>query len=588
MLAARDLGLAEESLHGLKDLLGFPSTLLELDREDRRLERTAAFREVICRAAESQPLVLIFDHFESFDEVSKQLIRALVEAARGNLAIIVSHTAEERMSWPPMVRLLELTPPAGIEALAMARAVCGENATATILNQLGGSAGGQPLFVEQLALARHFEDIAGPPEKLPDLIALRIDRSSQRDREHLQALAVFNEPVGRRMLCELLGRDAAESELGSLVDRGFLQRTRRGLCFSHQLIGRVVYSAIPAEVRRLLHRNVAAIMRRSGSTEQAVIAFHAYQGDDGPNAISELECAAAWAASCLADDQATMCHTWALQLIRREWGRGRMSASALDEHAVDLAVRLATLLKQRGEYATAEGVLEEVLSVAAGSGESRARLRLVLGELDLARGNLQRAMRHLQLAAEDSRSSSRVDLIRGVNFCLARTMGLMGHTRQAGSTLVEGMKSIDQSDRYSWETLLSAAVVHAQVSLGERARGYLLDALRAAEAEQALVGRLRVVVALGEEHLRAHEWAEAEIRLEEGIRLCASAGARRLKAKLLVDLGRVHRIAGAVEEARGKLEEAAAVCRRLGWSAGIERAEQEVELLRLALPQPLG
>ncbi|MCA9670896.1 MAG: protein kinase [Myxococcales bacterium] len=589
LTAASVAGVAPTAIPGLKELFGVPAHLAELDPDARRRERASAFRDLVEAAARRQPFVLIVEEIDRFDVSSRELVASLAASARGEVAVIITHDRDLSLLWPPEVEHIELSSLSEADSGALLDALFPKALPPDVKDKVLAAAGGHPLYMEQLAFALHYDPIDDPPERVADLIAARLDRLEQAERRVLQVMSVLRDVATRRELARISGHSVDEKLLTSLRERAFLRSEGDGLLFKHDLTARVVYSSIPAEVRRELHQAVAQALRARGASA-ASIAYHAFHADDGPRAVEELDRAGTWAARCLEFHGAVRYYTQALELVRREWGRGRMDPFELDRIAVDLARRLAAVLRRTGDLVAAEGVLEETLSVAAGREGARATLRLELGRLDLDRSNLARARRHLELASTDAESAGS-DWLRGeVVRELARVRGLDGERDEAGKLLHRSLelskRAAGQADA-SWQTLLDAAKIARQIGYGDRARGYLLDALQQAEGERSSLGKLQVSRMMAELAQRAKEWSEAELRLAQSVELAAQVGDRTSQASLLIDLGRVRRIGGDVEGARERLEHAVRVCREIGWWQGIKRAEQETEMLRYAAPQAL-
>jgi tetratricopeptide (TPR) repeat protein len=352
----------------------------------------------------------------------------------------------------------------------------------------------------------------------------------------------------------------------------------------------VVYSSIPAEVRRQIHKKVADHLRRTNA-HVTLLAHHSYEADDGVRGIDELDQAGSWSVRHLDLRTAISSYSRALDLVRREWGKARMPEQELEQLAVGLARRLARILRLTDEPQTARGVLEEALSIAAGNESSRAELRYDLGCIDLDAGNLPRAVRHLELARSDAMASSSDYILSEILRELARAVGLQGAGEQAGELIIA---SLEASRRASgsrgepdWTALLGVAATSAQVGFLERARGYLLDALQEAETARSIPGKLRVIVQMAQVHESNSEWSEAEMRLGQALDLLPQVGDRTLEVTLLIDLGRMRRIQGDVEKARKWLDRAVARARSIGWWDGIKRVEREIEMLKYAVPQAL-
>ena len=167
----------------------------------------------------------------------------------------------------------------------------------------------------------------------------------------------------------------------------------------------------------------------------------------------------------------------------------------------------------------------------------------------------------------------------------------MGERGEAGKLLFaaieDSTRASGQRQGPSWNTLLGAAATSAQIGFPERAQGYLLDALQQAENERSLQGKLQVVTKMALLHQAAGEWAEAELRISQGLDLVSQIGDRTSRAELLLSLGRLRRISGDVEGARHFLDDALRICTKLDWAEGAMMVQQESEMLRFAVPQSL-
>ncbi|MBK6848671.1 MAG: protein kinase [Proteobacteria bacterium] len=612
--AAGALELAAADLIGLRDLFepAASAPLAALNQAARRRERQAAFRALWAQVcARHDRLLVVIEDIEQHDEVSRELFMALANRPLGGeLAVVITHAPDRSQLWPAEVASLPL-PPLGESEVAtlLASLLGGSSRVASIAHSIAAG-GASPLYLEQAAQAMVHEALRDPPERLGELFLGRLEHLDQADRLLLQWLAVLNEPTAHALLLRLTGRRVEDGQalgdrLGVLVQHGFLRREGEAFAFRHRSLAVLVYSGIPAEVRREMHQVIARGLREQGDASCTALAYHAHRADDGLAAISALERAGMVCQQSLAVHEATTHYTAALELVRREWGRGGVATPELDESAVGVTLRLADVLRQRGETLSAAGVLGEILSVAATDSASRARLHLELGRLDLDRAQPQRALRHLQLARADAEKVGQPALLAEVVRELALASGLGGDRGLAGRLIVESLElgrqelgeqelgeQGDDASRGSgqalaeWPTLLAAARTCAQIGFSERARSYLTRAFDDAHGRHAAGGALEIATELVRLHQSAGQWDEAERRARQALEL-ARAGADRTRiAELRITLGRLRRIAGDTEDSRQQLDEAETLCRTIGWWEGLQRVEQEVEMLRLAGAAP--
>jgi tetratricopeptide (TPR) repeat protein len=244
-----------------------------------------------------------------------------------------------------------------------------------------------------------------------------------------------------------------------------------------------------------------------------------------------------------------------------------------------------------GEAHTARGILEEALSIAAGRGDSRAKLRLDLGRLDLEQGNIPRAIRHLELARQDAGAEVSDYQIAEILKELALAQGLSGEEELSAGLILDSLSAARRASGHrgeaSWEMLLALAETCAEIGVADRARGYLLDALQGAESERSLPGKLQITMQMAKVHEDGGEWDEAEMRLLQALDLVVQIGDRTCEAAMLIDIGRLYRIRGDVERARKRLDQAVQRARAVGWWDGLKQVEREVEMLRYAMPNAL-
>ena len=574
--AALRLGLTQDDLAGLRDLFGLPCLLGKLAPNARRRERSSVFQKLAARVANETPLLLLIDEIDRCDPASQELLLLLATAPPPQLAVAVSYAKDPVQFWPPDVPALAIRPFTDDEARKLVGLALDRDLPAADVERIVATARGQQLAIEQFTYAVAQEGSANIPERVPDLIAARIERLDQDERTLVQWLAVLNGQIPTRSIPPLIGRKQLPiGTLGSLARKGFLSGKGEEYRFVHRLIAMVVYSSIPAEVRRDFHQKVAQHLRSQGAPATSV-AHHAYEADDGQQAIEELAQAGSWATRCLDYSGATLHYKRALELIRREWGRGRIAADDLDRSAVEVARQFAEVLRHTGDLTTAQGILEEVLSVAAGRPADRVALRVDLSVVNVARGDLRLALRHLQLGAADAELANSKQLRASVNLELARVHALMGERDSARRLLAIAAPAGGTPE--SWEVSLTAAETADQIGDLDQALFYANQALQCAGEEP--IGRLKILDQAAQLQVNAKQWAEAAAALDEAIELASGVGSRLRRAALMIRRAMVHRLTESPSEAEELLARATELGREIGWWEGVQQAEQEREMLQ--------
>jgi len=588
--AAMKLRLDEADLAGLADLLALSETERHvLTPAERQRERALSLRRLLEAAGARRPVLVLFEEVQHYDPSSHELVTWLAHTMRTpSVKLVISRTPHHIQPLPNDAWQLAL-PPLDDETAARLVERLFEMHDPVLTENIVKVAEGNPLFLQQLSFAQVHEHLREPPDSLPDLLASRVERLGMPERELLQWMSVINGMISKEELSQLTSDSVNVALLNSLLEKGYLKREDGLYGFVHHLSALVVQTTIPAEVRRKLHEAVAANLRAEVDTpaSRGVLAYHSSEAEDMPEALDELHQAGQWAFSCLDPETAVQLYSKALDMVRKEWGRGRLEAQLLDDRAVELTLRLARALRQTDDVLTARGVLEEMLSVAAGEAASRASLRLELGEINLDLGRLQMAERHLSLARTDAELTSDSGLITRVDLLLARAKGLLANTEVAGRMLAAPDEGGDA--HRAWQPLLERADICTQLRMEERAFGLLMDALQLAEDEQSVPGKLHVTLMMADMHNRASEWNMAEMRLNQVLNhlRIGSVGFRLLKFRALLNLGRIRRIQGDAEGGRRHLEQALRLALDIcDWQA-IDRAEHEIDMLKFAQPRQL-
>ena len=194
--------------------------------------------------------------------------------------------------------------------------------------QIEQAAGGNPLFVEELAAAMT-EGIADPAHELPvairAIIAARLDALPAEERRVMLDASVAGNVFKRGVLECLTGEEVTLSQaLEDLEFRDLLRRRSARMhgneefSFKHALIREVAYGTLPHAVRRERHATVARYLEReagSGTDAAAILAHHWGEAGDSERAVRYLLSAAEQAGRGWATGEAIALYNQALELI---------------------------------------------------------------------------------------------------------------------------------------------------------------------------------------------------------------------------------------------------------------------------------
>jgi predicted ATPase/class 3 adenylate cyclase len=503
---ATDLWL---DLLGVSDHVPAPSGL---DPDARRARLFQSLLDLIRTRARAEPILLWLEDLHWLDAASEAALATLVdrllapESAGSRILLLATTRPEYRPDWSSRAEGLALAPLARAGSAALLDDWLGDDATlAPLRARIEARAAGNPLFIEEMARAlvergalrgrRGAYTLAAPIEEiaLPDtvqaVLASRIDRLADRDKEVLQAAAVIGQDVPGELLRAVVGRAEPELDgsLARLVASELLAsaETPGEHAFRHPLTQEVAYRMQLADRRRATHVAIArALLTLHGPAAAAHAALIAHHFDE---AGERLEAA-----------------RWHEQAGRRI---ARSDPAEGARHCRRVTALLAAVPETR-----------ETLTL-----ELTSRIAL----LEIGRLAGIEASEAAGLFEEARAVAERLADPAGHAFLLTsygRLCGLAGDVGQYLACAERGLALAEGSDA-SLEFEMRAVLVHAQLAVGrlssaraaaDRALSDLAEVpgLRDALAHSTAPGLCRVWWALASAHLADSAEAEAALRAQ--------------------------------------------------------------------------
>jgi DNA-binding CsgD family transcriptional regulator len=398
-------GLDAETLGELASILpalsGLASERAVAAPARQRYRAHYAVRGLLERLAKSQPVLLALDDVHWADAASVEVLAHILRRFRGPLLVAVAF----RRSPGRLVAALQASVRAGVGSRLELPPLSSEDAGALLGPELDAAtreavyreSGGNPFFLEQLALSAAFGEVAAVAPGVGALIAGEVDRLGATHKLVLDAAAVAGEAFDAGMVAGVAERDerAALALLDELVDADLLRPSPvpRRFRFRHPIVRRVVYDSMPAGWRVEAHARAAARLAGTGGS-QAELAHHVARsaGVGDERAIALLEDAARAAAP-------------RAPLTGGGWLRAAAGLLVADEspRRVRLLADAGALLSAGGGYGEAMHALEEALSLAPGDEAGirgdlvarRAEARRRGGRPFDSRAQLERALQSL-------------------------------------------------------------------------------------------------------------------------------------------------------------------------------------------------
>jgi serine/threonine-protein kinase len=352
----------------LAELLGRATpTALSPQERRRSFAQLLGWALQLACSGQRRPLLVVIDDLDRVDGLTRQALEDyLLEPAATRVMIVGLHSPALRLEWAnDEVRVLT-----GLSAtMATNLLQRGSEHAANITLVEVGNRGIPPLYVEE-ALAFGLDGGSLPPARLADLIALRLAGLEPEARRYVQAIAVLGEEVPEALLAAMLAlKGVSATALDALVNDRLVKRSTTGaVSLSHPLLQELSLHAIPAEVRRELHRRAGDLLQAAQAPLE-VMAHHFTQAGESMGALFMLEQMANRAQARGDDRSATFILRRGLELAREELYKGELEDPM---RAISIFGRkLGQALNRLGRFSDAEGVLLEVLDSTPSSEMAR-------------------------------------------------------------------------------------------------------------------------------------------------------------------------------------------------------------------------
>jgi DNA-binding NtrC family response regulator/tetratricopeptide (TPR) repeat protein len=368
----------------LLHLLGYrrgTESLVGQSPEAIRTRTLDLLRQLMLLVGRRRPIVCTLEDLQWADQSSEDVLATLVDSVPSSRVLLLAtyrqgyHPPWLGKSYASQLALDRLTQE---ESLAVLESVlpAGPLPSPTV-QRIIARAEGVPLFIEELARAV-VEGVADTPDgSVPDTIegvlAARLDRLGEGDRELLQVASVIGRSVSVAILEAVSHQPEADllTALARLRSGEFLYEMPSAfgsmVTFKHALTHEVTYRSLPEARRRRLHGDVAAAIGRlapeTAERRPEVLAYHYTQAGQAHEAIGYWHQAGQRAIQGSANAEAVAHLTTGLSLLETLAGIRRT------QQELGLRLSLITALGATRSYGAPE--VEESL----------ARVRALVDEL---------------------------------------------------------------------------------------------------------------------------------------------------------------------------------------------------------------
>ncbi len=267
----------------LLQLLGHDSVaaddpLVNLSPEAIQLRTFDILRQLALSRSQRQPLIIEIEDLHWMDATSQACLATLVDQLAGvPILILTTYRPGYRPPWieksyATQVSLAPLTPPESRRVVEHALAM--QPVSDTLMQDMVAKAGGNPLFLEELARAvrerglHHLPTLAPTlvPDTIQAILTARIDQLPPLAKRLLQAAAVIGSDISHSLLQAIaeLSVDELQQGLMHLQAAELIHETRslpdRAYAFQHILTQEVAYSALLTATRQHYHQHIAQVL----------------------------------------------------------------------------------------------------------------------------------------------------------------------------------------------------------------------------------------------------------------------------------------------------------------------------------------
>ncbi len=370
--------------------------------------RSGIFRTLLATAAQQSPLLLVVEdaHWATAEMVGQlQSFSQMLSGIRA-LLLVTSRPEPDHFdqNWRSIAGPLSTIDlgPLGKQASRTVAEWLGIESSAEALN-LVERAGGNPLFLRQLAAALHEGEQLSEalPGSVQGLTLGRMDKLTPAERLALRAAAVLgqrSELEAVRAVSGIAEYCPSQSALGPLVSFD-----GHSISFAHALIRDAVLSVTTPSERRALHRNAASWY---ATRNPELHARHLERAGDA-------QAASAWATAA---EKALQGHRHDRALAHVDSGMA-VAGSDADRFRLGLAQSLARM--RQLDFRGAADAAREAALIAPGTAE-KVRALITEADAESARQNVERALEILD-AAQDIAEPA------GLAGEMARILGLKGN-----------------------------------------------------------------------------------------------------------------------------------------------------------------
>ncbi|HEX2438911.1 MAG TPA: AAA family ATPase [Methylomirabilota bacterium] len=489
-----------------------------------------ALAALAVHAGHDRPLVLQIEDLQWCDTASASCLARLVPALRsGRVLCVMTCRPDHPLAWLDAAGAVTITlsPFTRQEAGELLQCVVPDALTPELARQAIAKAEGNPLLLEELALAlrdgRAAEAVttAGPGAAV---LRARFDTLGPYAHRLLHIAAVLG-PQGSLDVVETvadLDAVAFAQALGELQARGWLVGAPDGssrYVFRHTLIQETAYDGLAPDARAALHGAVARALETHADGSAEILAHHAARSDDDERAVHHALAAARAMTRRAANAETVEVLTAAAARL------GRMPDTPDHRRQrIDVVLEQAEARFGLGQHTEQIEAMRGIAALVEAHADARraASWHYWMGFLHrLTGGRTAEAIEHCRTASRIADAAGLDEVYAYSESCLCQVLATAGELREAIDSGKRALGIFEASRNAWWSCRTLWHLASAALYLGQWQES-IAFCQRALEHGRAVADSRLMAVAwlrLGAAHVHRGEWETGVLYCDEAARL---------------------------------------------------------------------
>lgn len=554
---AKELDRTRSALGALIDLQWDNSFYDQLEPHLRFENVLSALKNYLLACSLLRPLIILVEDAQWLDEDSQHFIQRLARNVDFYpIAIIIVSRESVPLRVEPFRELaIEPLPDKTIQEIAWDRLQI--RLSNEQLNQLVQRTGGNPLFVEQMLLYLHDNNLLSAQQvdsSLPDdaqaVFVARLDKLSTEIRQVVQTAAVLGREFEIPILTRLLLDEDVQTKVQIAAEKSiWYSIDQLRYLFRHALLREAAYGMQLRTRRRQLHATAASAIKTLYSGNLAAhygeIAYH-YEQADEPQKAFHFSARAAQLAKNNYKNREALDHyeRMLIYLTAEEYARERLAVLQQKAEVLRFIDRYEDALEALSEAAVLGTQINLPLEVG--------KISVSMGSIELLKGEFEEARRLLNQGVSILKAGNAHEELGPAYRELGNVWEGLGNYDQASACFQLALEAFEEANDPFGKarTLIGLGIVAWNEGAFELAEELYKQSRRIFEALDDQYNAAIAITNLANVALVRKDWGTARSYYESSLKTFEQCGNTLSQATILGNLGIVHFNMGDYEASR--------------------------------------